>query len=51
MVSDVEEECEEDYEDEPANQETEEQEMGVLQMLRQHREDGDEYYGYEDEDY
>lgn len=43
-----EEECEEDFEDDvPVG----EPEMGVLQMLRQHREDGDDYYGYDEEDY
>ncbi|GLV39856.1 Brf RNA polymerase III subunit [Carabus blaptoides fortunei] len=43
-----EEECEEDFEDDvPVG----ESEMGVLQMLRQHRDDGDDYYGYDEEDY
>lgn len=43
-----EEEYDEDYDNDLPQ---EEQEMGMLEMLQQHRQDGGEYYGYDEDDY
>jgi hypothetical protein len=49
-----EEELDEDYEEEDNVAEESVKENGLLEMLRQHREDGDEgeeYFGYDEEEY